>query len=407
MTQLLLIVLLILTWKDGEALGPALGGFLRSLVGLTKPIPPSPEPDGESQMFAPLKPLGAEDPFPIPLGKIPIMYVPGSVLGTLSSAMCEFVTQQSVIDHVNSQKTVPLIGFESERPIIDGNVVHVPLQSRLVRRYGVTVFVSRDREIFFKYETDCAKQHNIVHPLLREYYLLKKLEPTGFVPKGLFISPPVLLNLPLTPKTDFAGMNPLSCLFKAQVRYLAMTSGGNETIHEAILSKGAFSMQKALGIFKQIMVGLKEMHALDIVHGDIHPGNLVLSEDNENTVRFIDFGEAFEGSTKKSSRPIVRRPLSWVHALHSPWAMEGFRSSYRDDVYNALFVTVFMISGRGLLEYCKRLETTNPKELYVFKKDRLGNGRGLETLMDLVKAPLAVDDKPDYDAIISEIDRLL
>lgn len=96
---------------------------------------------------------------------------------------------------------------------------------------------------------------------------------------------------------------------------------------------------------------LKVLHAnKNIIHGDIHQGNVVFAEPmqiNPNLgIRLIDFGKAFYAQPPADCFEEVERIP--VHPMHSPWMMESRFPSFRDDLYQALQVVAIAMSGPEL-----------------------------------------------------------
>lgn len=56
------------------------------------------------------------------------------------------------------------------------------------------------------------------------------------------------------------------------------------------LDKGTFSTEEAIVLIRQLACALERIHASGIVHRDIKPGNLLITEDNE--LKLLDFGLA-------------------------------------------------------------------------------------------------------------------
>lgn len=64
----------------------------------------------------------------------------------------------------------------------------------------------------------------------------------------------------------------------------------HQWIRGAVKTSSARSVTGALGLFKQLLLGIKDIHAAGIVHRDVKPGNLLLGPDG--SLRIIDFGLA-------------------------------------------------------------------------------------------------------------------
>jgi hypothetical protein len=53
-----------------------------------------------------------------------------------------------------------------------------------------------------------------------------------------------------------------------------------------------------------------------------------------------------------------------THCFYSHWNMEGFRFSFRDDLFKLLMVAAYMINGPAWLYHCQSLENQWPAMLY-------------------------------------------
>jgi calcium/calmodulin-dependent protein kinase I len=67
----------------------------------------------------------------------------------------------------------------------------------------------------------------------------------------------------------------------------------NSTILSHLDSKGDDLDERCLGeMFAQMLMGIKELHALGVVHADIKPDNFLCGGENGNTIKLGDFGLA-------------------------------------------------------------------------------------------------------------------
>ncbi len=69
--------------------------------------------------------------------------------------------------------------------------------------------------------------------------------------------------------------------------FISMAFYGGDTLQNRI-SKGNINISEAVNIAIQIAEGLTKAHQKGIIHKDIKPANIIISE--ENTVKIIDFG---------------------------------------------------------------------------------------------------------------------
>jgi serine/threonine protein kinase len=102
----------------------------------------------------------------------------------------------------------------------------------------------------------------------------------------------------------------------------------------------------------QCVQGLAAIHERKIIHRDVKPENMMLSE--QGTIRFIDFGVAFEQQAK-SGRTIVGT-LKYMH----PSILQGGRATPDTDRYALGLILVELFSGQpmwpeqSMLQMCRR-----------------------------------------------------
>ncbi|MFO1066450.1 MAG: protein kinase [Pirellulales bacterium] len=141
--------------------------------------------------------------------------------------------------------------------------------------------------------------------------------------------------------------------------FFAMELLDGHTLQEA-LKHGPLPMEDVLAITNQVVSALEHATRYGIVHGDIKPGNLLLSHDG--TLKLSDFGLAssmMDGERTQS--------LSGTPNYLAPEMLDGRANSLQSDMY-ALGVTLFELTfgrlpfqlvGRTLRE---RLETHRSAE---------------------------------------------
>jgi serine/threonine protein kinase/tetratricopeptide (TPR) repeat protein len=107
------------------------------------------------------------------------------------------------------------------------------------------------------------------------------------------------------------------------------------------LESGPLPIEEALDIATQVADGLAKAHAQGVVHRDIKPGNLILTEDG---VRILDFGLAtFADALKLTAE---NAPLGTV-AYMSPEQVRGQRADSRADVWATGAVLYEMLTGHA------------------------------------------------------------
>ena len=353
-------------------------------------------------------------------------------LGELS-AFFEYMEFRAAdaIDH-ELMVLAPQLATMSER-ILTSNPVfqEITMRKRIFKGVQSTLFrIDQSDNVVVKYQADCMRELPF-HPLLRDAFFLKNLSDISIVPRMHYVSPPTELLSELTEKTLFtmSSEERAKCVAnRGTVRFM-ISERGMGNLYDYRRASPNLSLQKHIDMLIVIIRGLEMIHKRNIVHGDIHAGNIViLNRNGEKSLGFIDFGLSFFAQEMEGMAEQVREPLSYVHCLHSVWEIEGMRSSYRDDVFRALLILPVLIYGNTFIEYCTKLER-NIVGMYVYKKHSflfdftyLGSAFELPVVDDAkreaVKAELTsvldsvrgidnIAQKPDYSQIITKLQMVI
>lgn len=286
--------------------------------------------------------------------------------------------EELFIQEAESDEFGPLI-YNDEFEVIghEGEQKMVLLDDLLAKRYESTVFALKDEEKIIKYQANCqlGSDDLSIHPLVREYLMLKMIEPLGISPRVEFLSVPIKFGFsPISRKVDF-GMSlekRLECADNpsTSLRFMVMD--------RALYSLDAFMRVaekrgeripfiKGIKIIRGALIGLSKLHQQRIIHGDVHYGNLVLLDSKR--VGLIDFGAAMHAS-EFSILDEQTIPPSY-HCYLSHWNLDGYRFSYRDDVYKAFFAGAMILNGSPFVESFCNDSIQHDKEvqqmLYDFK----------------------------------------
>jgi serine/threonine protein kinase len=292
----------------------------------------------------------------------------------------------------------------------------------MFRQRQATIFALADRpDVLLKYEINCDSVHGI-HPLVREALMLNLLKDLDITPRFLYLSGPLKFSLPLRIKTEVtlsdAALEKCANHKRSSVRVIAMENAGpsvNDYVGKGAFGENGFPLHDALRITLDLLSIIEVLHSRGIVHGDVHPGNVVIKEDT-GKVKVIDFGRAFFSLDFEDKPVRIRAPFSSMHCLFSHWNIEGDRFGFRDDLFKALHVLAVLLMGRPFNEHCIALQDDlNPFRLFLFKsarnyfqipglRDPVEEARYLDSdIRQLVKIHLnrAMDiarDQPDVNA---------
>jgi serine/threonine-protein kinase len=123
--------------------------------------------------------------------------------------------------------------------------------------------------------------------------------------------------------------------------FIVMEHVSGESCAELLRDRGHLSVEQALSIVTQACRGLDYAHRNGVVHRDVKPGNLLVSD--SEVVKLADFGIA--RATDQSSITQVGSVLGTAAYL-SPEQARGDEAGPRADLYSLGVVTYQLISGR-------------------------------------------------------------
>lgn len=109
---------------------------------------------------------------------------------------------------------------------------------------------------------------------------------------------------------------------------------------------GKIPAQEALSLCKSTFDTLEQLHGAGIIHRDISPGNLVLSEDN-HVLYLIDFGSAtsFRGEEELENRQTFHHK-----GLAAPEYSQPDKQGPWTDIFSLCATLVYLITGAGIAE---------------------------------------------------------
>jgi len=123
--------------------------------------------------------------------------------------------------------------------------------------------------------------------------------------------------------------------------FIVMEHVPGNSCAELLRDRGHLGVEESLGIVAQACRGLDYAHRHGVVHRDVKPGNLLVSD--SDVVKLADFGIA--RATDQSSITQVGSVLGTAAYL-SPEQARGDEAGPRADLYSLAVVTYQLISGR-------------------------------------------------------------
>lgn len=108
---------------------------------------------------------------------------------------------------------------------------------------------------------------------------------------------------------------------------------------EDILTKNTLPLEKALGLAKQILLGLAHAHQQGIVHRDIKPANIFVTEDEQ--VKILDFGIARLAMSNVTAQGEIVGTPQYI----SPEQLRGEVVDNRADIWSFAVLLFQMLTG--------------------------------------------------------------
>ena len=288
--------------------------------------------------------------------------------------------------------------------------------------------IENDRTVI-KYQSNCEDRYRS-HPLTREYMIMQRISDLGISPRVYSLSDGVYLdpsNERIPSKANTGAYR--NCKKpNPTLRYLIMERVG-ESLNDYVESNGPLSVNESIRIGCQLIQHLQKLHSLDIVHGDIFQRNVCFKDsgDLQNLV-MIDFGRSIIVSRTSA----VARSYISTFPLFTHWEMQGYRSSYRDDLFRVLQLMAYLMNGSKymtdlfILSSTPFEDDTDPPIMsfkergFIFELNGLKpiteaihdvNVRstvkqGLRQVLDFTRS-LKLDQLPDYDSILATMQPLI
>ena len=120
--------------------------------------------------------------------------------------------------------------------------------------------------------------------------------------------------------------------------FIAMAYYEGQTL-KPIIKRGPLPLDKALDIATQIARGLAKAHTKDIVHRDVKPANVMVTDDG--VVKIVDFGLAKIANVQMTKTGTTMGTVAYM----SPEQTRGDKVDHRTDVWSLGVVLYEMLTG--------------------------------------------------------------
>jgi eukaryotic-like serine/threonine-protein kinase len=131
------------------------------------------------------------------------------------------------------------------------------------------------------------------------------------------------------------------------IYYIAMEFIEGRTLHRVLRDEGSFTEQRVAHIAGQICRSLREAHALGVVHRDLKPGNILLSDrgDERDNVKVLDFGLVKDVSGE--AEDLTQAGLFMGSPKYmAPEQILGGEITARTDIYSLGVMMYEMLTGK-------------------------------------------------------------
>lgn len=113
-----------------------------------------------------------------------------------------------------------------------------------------------------------------------------------------------------------------------------------ETLAQRLYRTGSLSLEETLLLFDQILTGVEHIHLAGIVHGDLKPSNLLLSQNYG--AKIMDFGISMRIQEQTTGIQTLRGTLLYI----PPEQISGHGIDFRSDIYTLGMTLYETVTGR-------------------------------------------------------------
>ncbi len=142
--------------------------------------------------------------------------------------------------------------------------------------------------------------------------------------------------------------------------YMAMEWVEGRLLREVLADEHRFSLERAVGIARQVLDALEYIHSHGVVHRDLKPENIML--DSADRIKLIDFGLASRSRSRRLTFRGFTKAMGTPDYI-SPEQVQGKRGDARSDIYSLGIILYEMLTGSPPFEGPNPLAVMNARLL--------------------------------------------
>ena len=174
------------------------------------------------------------------------------------------------------------------------------------------------------------------------------------------------------------------------------------SLEQLIANKGALSESEVLSIAIDVARGLQAAYGENLIHRDIKPGNMLVT--NDGTTKLVDFGLALQQGGEDLSDDLWATPY-----YVPPEKLDGLPDTFLGDIYSLGATLYHALAGKPPFE----ANTSSMEELKEIKKQAVelksaapGLSRATIRLVEKMMAYVPGDRFHDYSELITQIEEV-